>query len=96
MLKMVDLLEKLIIRALIVILLLANASGTVELGRVLILDMLSPPLLLLNITELFEVFGLVLVLLIGLELLRSMRMLLAEENIKAELEPIRITGILSA
>jgi len=85
MLKTADVIEKLIIRVLIVFMLLANAFGTVSLGHVLVMDLLSPPLLLLDITELFEIFGLVLVLLIGMELLRSMKMLLTEENIQAEL-----------
>jgi uncharacterized membrane protein (DUF373 family) len=85
MLKTVDIIEKLIIRVLIVLMLVATALGTVSLGYMLIIDILSPPLLRLEVTELFEMFGLVLVLLIGMELLRSMRMFLTEENIKAEL-----------
>jgi uncharacterized membrane protein (DUF373 family) len=65
--------------------LLAITLGTIELGRVLIVEMLAPPFLLLALESLFEAFGLVLVILIGMELLRSMKMFLAEEHIRAEL-----------
>lgn len=85
MLRIVDLVEKLIIRALIVLLLLAITMGTCELARVIIVDMLAPPILLLDISTVFNIFGLVLVILIGMELLKSMKMFLNEEKIKPEL-----------
>ncbi len=85
MLRIVDLIEKLIIRALIVLLLLAITMGTCELARVIIVDMLAPPILLLDISTVFNIFGLVLVILIGMELLKSMKMFLNEEKIKPEL-----------
>lgn len=85
MLKIVDSFEKLIIRVLIILLLAAIVLGTVELARVLILEVFAPPFLLLDISRLFEGFGLVLVILIGMELLKSMKMFLAEDKIKPEL-----------
>jgi uncharacterized membrane protein (DUF373 family) len=85
MLKAIDFIEKILVRALIVFMLLAITLGTIELGRVLIVEMLSPPFLLLDLESLFEAFGLVLVILIGMELLRSMKMFLDEEHIRAEL-----------
>jgi len=85
MLKIVDSIEKIIIRVLIILLLLAIILGTIELARVLILEIFAPPFLLLDIPKLFEGFGLVLVILIGMELLKSMKMFLAEDKIKPEL-----------
>lgn len=67
MLHIVETIEKLIIRAL-VILLLAMVLGTIELGRVTILEVFAPPFLLLDISKIFEGFGLALIILIGLEL----------------------------
>jgi hypothetical protein len=46
MLKTIDRLEKIIIRALIVLMLLAITLGTIESGRVRIVEMLSPAFLL--------------------------------------------------
>jgi adenine deaminase-like protein len=61
MLKVIDCIEKIIVKALIVFMLLAITLGTLELGRVLIVEMLSPPFLLLDLESLFEAFGLVVV-----------------------------------
>jgi hypothetical protein len=71
MLKIVDSIEKILVRVLIVFMLLAITLGTLELGRVLIIEILSLPFLLLDFESLFEAFGLVLVILIGIELFRD-------------------------
>jgi len=73
MLHIVETIEKLIIRALVILLLLAMVLGTIELGRVTILEVFAPPFLLLDISKVFEGFGLALVILIGLELLRAVQ-----------------------
>ncbi len=61
MLNIVEQIEKLIIRALIILLLLAMVLGTIELGRLTILEVFTPPFLLLDISKIFEGFGLVLI-----------------------------------
>ena len=85
MLKIVESVEKLIIRALIILLLLAMVLGTIELGRITILEIFAPPFLLLDISKIFEGFGLILVILIGLELLKILKMFLVEDKIKPEI-----------
>ena len=85
MLHVVEQIEKLIIRALIILLLLAMVLGTIELGRVTILEVFAPPFLLLDISKVFEGFGLALVILIGLELLRVLKLFLVEDKIKPEI-----------
>lgn len=85
MLKIVESVEKLIIRALIILLLLAMVLGTVELGRITILEIFAPPFLLLDISKIFEGFGLALVILIGFELLKILKMFLVEDKIKPEI-----------
>ncbi len=85
MLKVVDVIEKFIIRALIILMMLAILLGTIELGRVIILDIFAPPAFLIDISKLFESFGLVLIILIGIELLKVMKMFLTEDRIKPEI-----------
>ena len=85
MLKLAEFIEKNIIRALIIILLLAITFGVFELIRTIIVDIFTPPILLLDIATVFDIFGLVLVILIGMELIRSMKMFLTDERIKPEL-----------
>jgi len=85
MLHIVETIEKLIIRALIILLLLAMVLGTIELGRVTILEVFAPPFLLLDISKIFEGFGLALIILIGLELLKVLKLFLLEDKIKPEI-----------
>lgn len=85
MLKIVNLFEGIIIRTLIWLMLVAVSLGTIELGRVLLMAILSPPMFLLDISKLFDAFGLFLVILIGLELLKSMQFFLSERRIKPEM-----------
>ncbi len=85
MLHIVETIEKLIIRTLIILLLLAMVLGTIELGRVTILEIFAPPFLLLDISKIFEGFGLALIILIGLELLKVLKLFLLEDKIKPEI-----------
>lgn len=47
--------------------------ATIELAWILVKDVLTPPLFLLEIQELLELFGLFLLVLIGIELLHSVK-----------------------
>lgn len=83
--KIVERIEKIIIRILIILLLLAMVLGTVELARLTILEIFAPPFLLLDVSKIFEGFGVVLIILIGLELLKILKLFLAEDKIKPEI-----------
>ena len=85
MLKVIHLVEGAVIRALICLMLLAITLGTIELGRVLVTAIIRPPIMLLDIAKLFDAFGLFLVILIGMELIKSMQFFLTENRIKPEL-----------
>jgi uncharacterized membrane protein (DUF373 family) len=83
--KYVDAIERTIVRVLIVLLLISIILGTFELGRVLLLELIEPPYFLIDVRTLFDSFSLFLVILIGIELLRSMTIYLAEDHLRAEL-----------
>ena len=85
MLHLVEQIEKLIFRALIILLLVAMVLGTLELSRVLIVEIIEPPFLQLDISKVFESFGLALIILIGLELLKILKMFLTEDKIRPEM-----------
>lgn len=55
-----------------------------ELGWVLLKDILSPPLLLLDVDELLDVFGMFLLVLIGIELLETLKAYVRESEVRAE------------
>jgi uncharacterized membrane protein (DUF373 family) len=71
MLKRIKLFERGIVFTLVVMMALVLLLGTVELGWIIISDIISPPVLLLGIDELLDIFGLFMLVLIGIELLET-------------------------
>lgn len=65
--------ERVVIAALILMLALVILLSVLELGWVLIRDISKPPIFILEIRELLELFGLFLLVLIGIELLETMK-----------------------
>jgi uncharacterized membrane protein (DUF373 family) len=69
MLPLIKSFEKIIIRVLVALMALVLLLSTVELTWVIVKDIITPPILILEIDELLEIFGLFMLVLIGLELL---------------------------
>lgn len=65
--------ERIVIAALILMLALVILLSVIELGWVLIMDIITPPVFILEIRQLLELFGLFLLVLIGIELLETMK-----------------------
>ncbi|MAT65518.1 MAG: phosphate-starvation-inducible E-like protein [Gammaproteobacteria bacterium] len=65
--------ERLVVAALILMLALVIMLSLLELGWVLVRDISKPPVFILEIHELLELFGLFLLVLIGIELLETMK-----------------------
>jgi uncharacterized membrane protein (DUF373 family) len=63
--------ERVIFISLLVMMSLVVMLATIELGWIIIKDIITPPIFLLEINELFEIFGLFMLVLIGLELLET-------------------------
>ncbi|NTU42165.1 MAG: phosphate-starvation-inducible PsiE family protein [Nitrospirales bacterium] len=64
-------LKTLLISALSVMMAIVLLLSTIELGWVIAKDIITPPYLLLDINELLEIFGLFMLVIIGVELLES-------------------------
>ena len=73
-----------IILALIAMMMVAVLLATVELLIILVIELLKPPKYLLGIDNLFEIFGFFMMILIGLELLESIRTYLSDELLHVE------------
>jgi uncharacterized membrane protein (DUF373 family) len=73
--------ERAIVVLLLVMMLLVLILTIVDLGWVIVKDIISPPLFLLNVSELLEVFGMFLLVLIGVELLETVKMYLIENTV---------------
>ena len=72
--KLYESFEKIISSFLVVIMGVVVISATIELSAIIIKDLFEPPGLLLGINELFEIFGLFLMVLIAIELMSSIQM----------------------
>jgi uncharacterized membrane protein (DUF373 family) len=77
-------LEKGIVVTVLVLLTLAVMVATVELGVILAQQLREPPFLLLDLKELLEVFGFFLLVLIGIELMETVRAYLEEDKVHVE------------
>jgi uncharacterized membrane protein (DUF373 family) len=82
--RVLDRFESAITGALLVMMGIVVLLATVELAWVLAKDMLTPPLFLLEIDELLEVFGQFLLVLIGIELLHSMKVFVEQREVHLE------------
>jgi len=58
--------------------------STVDLGWIIIKDIITPPIFLLDVNELLDVFGMFLLVLIGVELLETVKMYLSQKKIHVE------------
>lgn len=82
--KILKTFEKVIVFALLGLMMLAVLVSTVELVVILFWQLMKPPAFLLSIEEMLEVFGFFLMILIGLELLESIKVYLEQDRVAAE------------
>ena len=83
--KVFDEIEKYISYALLGLMVVIVAFSTFEVGYEIFTNILEPPGFFLGVADLFELFGLFLMVLIGLELMTAIRMFLKDHTIHAEL-----------
>ena len=84
MTKILKAFEKLIIVSLLVLMMIAVFFATIELAIIIFEQIVNPPFLLLDIAEMLEIFGFFMMVLIGHELLESIKAYLVEDKIHAE------------
>ncbi len=77
--------EKIIAIVLLILMGVVVASGTIEVAYEIVTSLIEPPGFFLGVSELFDVFGLFLMVLIGLELMTSIHMYLDDHRIHAEM-----------
>ena len=85
MLKILDRVRKYIAIALLGLMAIIVISATLEVAYEIIINMFEPPGFFIGVQDLFGVFGLFLMVLIGLELMTSIQMYLDHNSIHAEL-----------
>jgi uncharacterized membrane protein (DUF373 family) len=63
--------EKAMIQALMVMMAIVLGLATLDLGWLIIKDIIQPPFFLLSVTQLLDIFGLFMLVVIGIELLET-------------------------
>lgn len=81
MLHLIKKFEKGIILVLVLLMAMVLLLSTVELAWIITQDVLSPPLFLLDINELLDIFGLFMLVLIGIELLETIAKTYMSESV---------------
>ena len=85
--KMTDFFQKfehLVLRVLLFMMAIVVLLATLELGYILIKDIVNAPVLILEIDELLEIFGMFMLVLIGLELFESIQVYHKDRIIRVE------------
>jgi uncharacterized membrane protein (DUF373 family) len=77
--------EHIIVVSLITLMVIVVVLATIELGWIIIRDIITPPIILLEIDELLEIFGFFLLVLIGIELLDTIKAYLLTNVIHVEI-----------
>ncbi len=84
--KLLKKFERIIILSLLTMMSIVVLLGTLELAVILVEQMLkSPRIILLDINEMLTIFGFFLMILIGLELMETMKVYLVEETVHVEI-----------
>jgi uncharacterized membrane protein (DUF373 family) len=84
MTRFLRIIERIIVTALIVMMTIVLLLATVDLGWILVRDIFSLPIVLLGIDELLEIFGFFLLVLIGVELLETIKAYFDEHVVHVE------------
>jgi uncharacterized membrane protein (DUF373 family) len=76
--------ERIIVSTLLVMMAVTILLATVELAWLIIKDVITPPIILLEINELLDIFGLFLLVLLGIELISTLKTYLIENVVHVE------------
>ena len=82
--KIIKTFDKVIVPTLLGLMMLVFLLSSLGLAVIFVQELLKPPILLLNITQMLEVFSLFLMVLIVLELIESIKYYLEEHRVRAE------------
>ena len=76
--------ERVLIGTLMVTTCLVVALATLDLLWMVVQDLLTPPLILLQVEELLDLFGFILIILVGIELMETIKGYLREQVVRLE------------
>ncbi len=84
MLHILKKIERVIVSALLVMMVITVFLATIEVGWILVTDIVTEPMFLMEVDELLDIFGLFLLVLIGIELMETLKVYLTERAVHVE------------
>ncbi len=78
MMKYVDAFQTLVIKTIILMMVVVILSSTLEVGWIILRELITPPFFFLNVEKLLDIFGLFFLVIIGIELLETIKMIITE------------------
>jgi len=81
--KLYDIYEKIVVTALTAMMAFVLVLAVVDVGYLIVKEVINAPLFLFAIDELLDIFGMFLLVLIGIELIETMRAYMKEHTIRA-------------
>jgi uncharacterized membrane protein (DUF373 family) len=94
MIKILDKFAYIINVALLCMLALVVLLATLDLGWIILQDIITPPVFLLEVSELLDLFGAFLLVLIGIELLDTIKIYITEKH-AVHVEVVLLVGIIA-
>lgn len=80
MIKYVNIFQTLIVKAIIVMMVIVILSSTLEVGWIILRGLITPPVIFLNVEKVLDIFGLFFLVIIGIELLETIKMIITEST----------------
>ena len=90
MIKILEKFEKVLVAALIVMISVVILLSTINLGWEIIKSIISSPIALIGMSSLLELFGFFLLILIGIELIETMKVFIIQSNSKIDKHALRV------
>jgi len=82
--KYLEKIEKVIVLSLLVMMVAVVLLSAIELGWLILKDVITPPIFILEIDELLDIFGMFLLVMIGVELLETVKMYLSTKTVHVQ------------
>ncbi|WP_370573219.1 phosphate-starvation-inducible PsiE family protein [Methanomethylovorans sp.] len=80
MMKYVNIFQTLIVKSIIVMMVIVILSSTLEVGWIILRGLITPPVIFLNVEKVLDIFGLFFLVIIGIELLETIKMIITEST----------------
>ncbi|MFA0821526.1 MAG: phosphate-starvation-inducible PsiE family protein [Methanomethylovorans sp.] len=80
MIKYVNAFQTLVIKTIIVLMVVVILSSTLEVGWIILRGLITPPFFFLNVEKVLDIFGLFFLVIIGIELLETIKMIITEST----------------